>query len=69
MITTIGSKVEYLNEYGQNGDWMIDDKVLDGVDPAVRTVRVVQERVVAGTLHSLDEVLKVVLNEDISLPK
>ncbi|MGB4767762.1 MAG: hypothetical protein WBP22_00735 [Candidatus Saccharimonas sp.] len=69
IITTIGSKVEYLNEYGLDGDWMIDDKVLDGVKPAVRTVRVVQEREVKGTLHSLDEVLKAVLNEDISLPK
>ena len=69
IITTIGSKVEYLNEYGQNGDWMIDDKVLEGVKPGIRTARVVQERAVAETFHSLDEVLKAVLNEDISLPK
>ena len=69
IITTVGSKAEYMNEFGKNGDWMIDDKVLDGVTSAVRTVRVVQERVVAGTLHSLDEVLEAVRNEDISLPK
>ena len=69
IITTIESKVAYLNAVGREGDWMIDDKVLHGVKPSIRTLRVVQERVVEGTLRSLEEVLAAVLSNDTTLPK
>lgn len=60
VITTIQPKVEYLNRYANDGDWIIDDKALVGLQSSIHAVRVVQEREEPGTLNSLGQVLPIV---------
>lgn len=60
VVTTTQQKSVYLNAHGRPGDWIVDDKVIEGINPLTHTVCVVQEREVADTLHSLGEVAHLV---------
>lgn len=63
VITTTNPKVDSLNHYGKVGDWIIDDKPLNGLLPGIRAVRVVHGSNDPEICHSLDEVLEVISKE------
>lgn len=60
IITLIGSKAEYLNEYAAPGDWIVDDKPLIGLKPGIRSILVKHDDTVPADAHSLSEVLAIV---------
>ncbi len=65
VITLIGHKADYLNQYAKPGDWIIDDKLIEGLKPGIRTVQVLHDSQVATDVRSLDEVGKVIASIDI----
>ena len=58
VITTLKSKTEYLNRYGRDGDWMVDDKLITGAKKGVELVVINHSRRKkdTGTCYSLAEV-------------
>ncbi len=58
VITTLRPKGEYLTNYAQPGDWLIDDKVVTGLPEGVRMVRVDHQNgptVLADCLHHINQ--------------
>lgn len=60
IITTLEPKSDYLNEFGRKGDWVIDDKRIEGLKPGITAIRVVHNSDEPDICHSLDEVRAIV---------
>lgn len=56
VITTLEAKNAYLNEFAKDGDWIIDDKPIDGLKAGIKAIRIVHGSDEAGVCHSLDKV-------------
>ena len=61
VITTVEPKVDYLNEHAAAGDWIIDDKVINGLEPRVLAVYIQHDDLKRADAHSLREVEDFVL--------
>lgn len=61
VITTVEPKVEYLNEHAIVGDWIIDDKVIDGLASGIYAVHIQHDEAKRADVHSLREVRDFVL--------
>lgn len=55
VLTTVEPKVEYLNAHAETGDWVIDDKVISGLNPEVRAVHIQHDAEKPADAHSLSE--------------
>ncbi len=64
IITLIGSKSEYLNTHALPGDWIIDDKRIEGLKPGIRMVQILHDSRVAADVRSLADAGKIVVNID-----
>lgn len=63
VVTIIGSKAEYLNTHAADGDWIIDDKIIDGLNPGVRTVHIQHDVEKPADVHSLEEAMRYIEQE------
>lgn len=55
VITTVKPKVEYLNDCCVAGDWIVDDKIIDGLALGIRAVHIQHDRMKLADVHSLHE--------------
>lgn len=56
VLTTVDPKVDYLNAHAKAGDWIVDDKVLSGLNAEVRAVHIQHDEAKPADAHSLTEV-------------
>ena len=55
IITLIASKAEYLNSHAGPGDWIIDDKRLDGLSNGIRALHIQHDERLPADVHSLEK--------------
>ena len=51
----IASKVEFLNSHAGPGDWIIDDKRLDGLSNGIRALHIQHDERLPADVHSLEK--------------
>jgi len=61
VITTVEPKVDYLNEHAAAGDWIIDDKVINGLEPHILAVHIQHDDTKQADVHSLRAVVDFVI--------
>ncbi len=67
VITTVEPKVEYLNEHCAAGDWIVDDKIINGLAVGIRAVHIQHEQARPADAHSLREVQHFIVQDSSSL--
>ena len=60
VITTVELKVKYLNQHSTAQDWIIDDKVIDGITTGMRAIHIHHDATKPAHVHSLAEAAELV---------
>ena len=60
VVTTVELKVKYLNQHSTAQDWIIDDKVIDGITTGMHAVHIHHDTAKPAQVHSLAEAAELV---------
>jgi hypothetical protein len=60
VITTVELKVKYLNEHSTARDWIIDDKVINGIRTGMHVLHILHDTSKPAQTHSLTEVAELI---------